>query len=163
MKIHAKTRKIPKILTEALSRAYRKPPMILKKPHVILKLLRKLSVTILENRPMTERESRNRSSDASFRTICRISKCPTSKQQLYIFFLLFNRAAKKLKLFAHVQKELKHTTYPIAPRPFKNTFVFISLAKTISVPVYTSIYKYKEVEAIYPGSSLFIFSPFLAV
>jgi hypothetical protein len=52
---------------------------------------------------------------------------------VFIFILLFNKAAKQLKLFAHVQNVLKHTTYPIVPCSFKFTFVFISLAKTTSV------------------------------
>jgi hypothetical protein len=62
------------------------------------------------------------------------------------FFLLFKKTAKNLKLFAHVLKVLKHTTYPTAICPFNFTLVFISLAKTTSVlstRVFTNIKKWR--------------------
>jgi hypothetical protein len=53
---------------------------------------------------MTEKESRNRNSDAAFGTKYRIGKCfPKRKQKLYIYFF-FNSQPTNFNTTCHAQK-----------------------------------------------------------
>ncbi len=73
-----------------------------KAPYRILKNFRKAVVTCIvhtwENRPMREKESRNRNSNGACRTIFKIRRwLHKSKQEFFIHFFLLTRQHKNIK------------------------------------------------------------------